>query len=316
MRRARDEGQLLARSAYDLHLADNELVYIQEQCDPLDTEPTFRVSVFPERASDLPREWREREYERFWFDFPEQGALLEDGACVALFPLPDYPIAAIRTAQYVDGGDDLWEAAFSANPERYAAAYRAVAGSEPLERGLFDLHLLDGDLVYAKEPCEQADTESRFFLHIVPEREADLPEERRESGFANLDFRFFLNGAWFDGQCAARVALPDYPIASIRTGQYVSDVGEIWSAEFAPSPDGGRGQPRSGARGSPARAPRANPALSRWRPLRNLPSFPRRRESRRRGAPLLSYVSAPSFPRKREPTGTEKLGKGLRLRVQ
>ena len=233
MRRARENGRLLARSAYDVHLADGELVYIQEPCDPLETEQPFRVSVFPERASDLPEQWRGRGHERFWFAFHQRGALLADGACVALFPLPDYPIAGIRTAQYTEGGDDLWQAAFPANPEPYAAAYRAVAGSEPLARGAFDLHLLDGDLVYVKEPCGQADTEARFFLHIVPERAEDLPEARREFGFDNLDFRFFLNGARFDAQCAARVPLPPYPIASVRTGQFVSGVGEIWRAEFS-----------------------------------------------------------------------------------
>ena len=231
--RAKAEGRLLARSAYDVHLANGELVYIQEQCDPLETEQPFRVSVFPERADDLPEQWRGRGHERFWFAFHQRGALLEDGACVALFPLPDYPVAGIRTAQYAEGGDDLWEAAFSANPERYEAAYRAVAGGEPLARGAFDLHLLDGDLVYVKEPCEQVDTEARFFLHVVPQSKGDLPEARRESGFDNLDFRFFLNGARFDAQCAARVALPPYPIASIRTGQYVSGAGEIWRTEFS-----------------------------------------------------------------------------------
>ena len=233
MRHAKEKGRLLAHSAYDLYLTNGELVYVQETCDPLETERTFRVSVFPERIDDLPEEWRGRGYERFWFRFYQRGALLEEGACVALFPLPGYPIAAIRTAQYVESGDDLWEAAFSANPEPYAAAYRAVAGSEPLARGAFDLHLADGDLVYVKEPCEQADTDARFFLHIIPERGGDLPEGRRELGFDNLDFRFFLNGAWFDGKCAARVALPDYPIASVRTGQFVGGVGEVWSAEFA-----------------------------------------------------------------------------------
>ena len=233
MSRAQAEGRLLARSAYDVYLADGELVYVQERCDPLETERPFRVSVFPQRTDDLPDEWRGRGHERFWFEFYKHGALLEDGACVALFPLPDYPIAAIRTAQYVDGGDDLWGAAFSANPEPYAAAYRAVEGREPLARAAFDLHLLNGNLAYVKEPCEQADTDAKFFLHIVPERASDLPDERRETGFDNLDFRFFLNGAWFDGKCVARVALPDYPIASVRTGQFVGGVGEIWSAEFA-----------------------------------------------------------------------------------
>ena len=230
--RAKAEGRLMARSAYDVYLSSGELVYVQEQCDPLDTEPPFRVSVFPERVGDLPEAWRGRGHERFWFAFHQRGALLEEGACVASFPLPDYPIAAIRTAQYIDGGDDLWEAAFSANPERYRAAYRAVAGSEPLAWGAFAIHLLDGNLVYVKEPCEQEDTDARFFLHIAPERMGDLPEARRESEFDNLDFQFFLNGARFDDQCVASVALPDYPIASVRTGQYVSGGGEIWRAEF------------------------------------------------------------------------------------
>ena len=223
------ERLLLARATYDVYLADGELVYVQERCDRTEAERSFRVSVFYERSDDSPerrREWG-RDHD---FKFHRQGALLEDGACVALFPLPDYPIAGIRTGQYADGGT-IWEAAFSANPERYEAAYRAAAGKEPIARGAFDLHILDGDLVYVKEPCEPADTEARFFLHLEPERVSDLPEDRREYGFDNLDFRFFLNGAWFDGRCAARVPMPDYLIAGVRTGQF-SGEGEIWSAEF------------------------------------------------------------------------------------
>ena len=234
MRRAREEGRLLARSVYDVHLADDELVYIQEPCNPDDTEPRFFLNIYPQREDDLPEEWRARgfEHERRRFGFLDRGALLPE-ACVALFPLPDYPAAGFRTGQSREDGDNLWRASFSANPERYAAAYRAVAGSAPLARGAFDIHLLDGGLVYVKEPCGQADTEARFFLHLEPERVSDLPEGRREYGFDNLDFTFFLNGAWFDGRCAARVPLPDYPVASIRTGQFVSGAGETWSAEFA-----------------------------------------------------------------------------------
>ena len=244
MRRAKEEGQLLARSAYDVHLADGELVYVQEQCDPLETEHPFRVSVFSDRADGSAERRRGWDREIHDFEFHERGALLEEGACVALFPLPDYPVAGIETGQRTQGGSNVWSTAFSAYPEPYEAAYRAVAGSEPLARGAFNLHLMDGDLVYVKEPCEQADTEARFFLHIVPERAGDLPEARRELGFDNLDFRFFLNGAWFDGRCAARVALPSYPIAIVRTGQYVSGEGEIWSADFAV---GGARPPLAGA---------------------------------------------------------------------
>ena len=187
-RQAKADGLLLARAAYDLYLANGELAYIKEPCDPLDTEPVFYFDAFPIRASDLPQERRERGYELFHFRFYSTGALF-DGACAAFFPLPDYPIAGIRTGQRTEDGEgDLWSASFSTNPEPHMAAYRAVAGSEPVARGAFDVHLADGALVYVKEPCAQADTEERFFLHVTPERAGDLPDARRELGFRQLGF--------------------------------------------------------------------------------------------------------------------------------
>ena len=59
-----------------------------------------------------------------------------------------------------------------------------------------------------------------------------LPEERRQVGFDNLDFDFLLRGALFDGKCAARIPLPDYPVSAVRTGQF-GPAGELWSAEAA-----------------------------------------------------------------------------------
>ena len=103
---------------------------------------------------------------------------------------------------------------------------------EPLARSTFDLYTADGYFVYVKEQCGQGDLEHRFFLHIVPERTGDLPEERRQVGFDNLDFDFFLRGALFDGKCAARIPLPDYPVSAVRTGQF-GPAGELWSAEAA-----------------------------------------------------------------------------------
>ena len=229
-RRAEEDGRLMARAAYDVYLADGELVYVNDDCDPLETEHTFFLNIYSQRADDLPED--RQGFERVRFDFHRNGALLPE-TCVALFPLPDYPVAGFRTGQRREDGNAAWRAEFSANPESYRAAYRAAASSEPAARSVFDVHLSDGALVYVKEPCAQADTEDRFFLHVVPQSADDLPEGRREHGFDGLDFDFFLNGAWFDGRCAAQVALPDYPIASVRTGQYVSGAGEIWSVEFA-----------------------------------------------------------------------------------
>lgn len=59
-----------------------------------------------------------------------------------------------------------------------------------------------------------------------------MPEERRQYGFDNLDFNFFVNGASFDGMCAALVPLPDYGIREISTGQF-TNAGATWETEFA-----------------------------------------------------------------------------------
>ena len=109
-RRAMDTRDPLAlaehRAAYDIYLADGELAYLNDSCDPPETEHPFHLNVYPENASDLPEERRERGYERFHFEFLLNGAFV-DGACAAFFPLPDYPVAAVRTWQY-DGSGGGW----------------------------------------------------------------------------------------------------------------------------------------------------------------------------------------------------------------
>ena len=248
VRRAQEKAPPLARSPSSarLHLGEGALVYVEEPCDPLDTESPFTLTAFPEDASDLPAGRRARGYERFEFDFYRIGALYEE-TCAAILPLPDYPVDAVRVGQIQEDGSAAWTAAFSLRPERYRAAYASAAAGEPLARGAFDVHLSDEALVYARGECERTDTEARFFLHVVPDRVGDLPEGRRELGFDNLDFDFFRKGALFNGRCAARAALPDYPVASIRTGQYVSGVGEVWSVEVevgaASAENGGAGGP-------------------------------------------------------------------------
>ena len=83
--------------------------------------------------------------------------------------------------------------------------------------------------MYIKKPCEKADTQPRFFLHVIPVDREDLPNDRKQYGFDNLDFNF---GDRFPSSslCAAPQNLPDYEIARIVTGQFTSD-GRIWSDE-------------------------------------------------------------------------------------
>ena len=110
------------------------------------------------------------------------------------------------------------------------AALGAVRFATPDIRAEFDLHLADRQLTYFKEPCDQADVDAGvFFLHIFPKDGADLPRNRKRYGFNNLDFAFRKHGARIQGTCVAVLSLPDYPIASIHTGQYDGH-GHLWNA--------------------------------------------------------------------------------------
>ena len=112
---------------------------------------------------------------------------------------------------------------------------RAISG-DPLASSVFSVYQ-DGDaLVYVRDGCVEADAADVFFLHVVPVDAEDLPASRMQYGFDNLDFRLWRHGGWFVERCAAVVALPDYPIAGIHTGQY-DDTGKLWSVEFV-LPDG------------------------------------------------------------------------------
>ena len=106
---------------------------------------------------------------------------------------------------------------------------------EPAVRADFDIYIDDDTLVYVREPCARADTKAMFFLHLIPDDVADLPDHLKRHGFDNLDFDFPGRGTVFDGKCIAAIALPEYDIAEIRTGQYVQVEGgfdNLWEVEF------------------------------------------------------------------------------------
>ena len=110
--------------------------------------------------------------------------------------------------------------------------YAALDGSPPAVRERFDIYF-DGDrVIYRKEQCAAADIADGFLLHLFPVNSSDLPDDRREHGFDNLDFQFGSIGVMWDGKCLAIANLPDYEIARIRTGQYIPGREHLWQAEF------------------------------------------------------------------------------------
>ena len=110
-----------------------------------------------------------------------------------------------------------------------------VSGNEPVFQSEWDGYLDDDTLVYIKSPCDKSDMSSRFFLHFVPLDPSDMPRHRLLLGhtFDNYDFHFGQRGVMFDGKCIASVDLPDYNVASIRTGQWVSGDGNVlWEVDY------------------------------------------------------------------------------------
>ncbi len=136
----------------------------------------------------------------------------------------------------------IYRVPFGDTMDRVIDAFRAIYDralvGEPNARSIFDVYSIENRLVYVREQCDADDTSEWFFLHLMPTDTSDLPRERRQSGFDNLDFPFEKRGVRFDGRCVAVVQLPDYAIASIRTGQIRANQHQRdWAVEFVPGLD-------------------------------------------------------------------------------
>ena len=231
-------GPPAAQGTFDVYVGDGAIYYVKENCALADTESLFSLHLFPADGSDLPAGRGEYGFDNRDFNFFWRGGFF-DGKCITQEPLPDYYIARIRTGQYIAGGATLWQADVNLSDvnlslySRFQEIEAALRGSQPVSKGVFDLYLDENRVVYYKNNCADADTEARFFLHTFPADLNSLPVERRGYGFGNLGFAFSEYGAHQGGKCLASVALPDYAVDRIRTGQFVSGAGQIWQAEFA-----------------------------------------------------------------------------------
>ena len=225
-------GEPVARSGFDLYLNEREMVYVKKPCVTDDLRGAFFLRFYPTDPGNLPDEWQEGGYIEQNFRFLERGALF-DGKCVGQAPLPDYPLLNVHAYQYYGYANELyWDALFPVDAAKHYAAYESAASRAPDAHAVFDLYIDEETrtLTYVKEPCALSDTERKFFAHVVPLSVDDLPAERREAGFDNLDFHYLTRGIVFDGKCVAILPLPEHGIASVRTGQFVSGEGKVWEA--------------------------------------------------------------------------------------
>ena len=211
--------------------------YINEQCPPGAMQATIYLRVVPVNSIYLAGTERRHGATAYSFQFARDGIRIGN-QCMVSAQLPNYAISSISTGQSDPDAGVVWALEYEPRrPERLRAALAAARQSQPpVIQSDFAVYQNNDRLLYAKAPCVPADTEAPFYLHIVPVSDADLPASGRQHGYDNRDFAFDEVGALVDGrQCLASVALPDYDIAVIRTGQYRPDAGRLWAAEFAPA---------------------------------------------------------------------------------
>ena len=114
--RDRDEGEdkkgaLLIRSAYDVYLRDNQLVYVKKRCRRGDGQARtrFYVDFHPADPRALSAGSADAGHERRVFRLVPWRHYKEGGGCVIPVRLPDYDIARIATGQTGPDGDAVWE---------------------------------------------------------------------------------------------------------------------------------------------------------------------------------------------------------------
>ena len=235
---AREAG-VLATSVWDVYAhsaataAPRVLVYVKRPC-PADFRPVghFFLHVVPFTPEKLHAERTNASSDFVNLDrLPHSPMRRHGGECVFSVPLPDYPLSAVRTGRYTTVGEgvdvvyrELWSMRFQMRLAHSVWDLYASARGRALD--------------YVKSPCGPADTEARFFLHVFPLQSADLrdlPVAGVLRRYANLDFEWGENGLRTDGACRISVALPDFPIAFVRTGQFRDGVlssKRLWSARI------------------------------------------------------------------------------------
>ena len=99
------------RAEWDVFRYGGRLLYARAGCTAAERDTPFFLHLTPAEKGYLPELRRGYGYDNLDFQFEQHGLVLGD-ECIALVPLPEYPITAIATGQYTDAGR-LWQATMS-----------------------------------------------------------------------------------------------------------------------------------------------------------------------------------------------------------
>ena len=243
-----DPEKRIIASRFDVYLDGKELVYVKDDCSETDAQVHFFLRATPASGRNF------LEYEDIGVQccrFLHRAVMIDEKLCVAKKFLPDYPVARIVTGQFREGAASGWSAEAVIDRDALERVLekagetleQAVAPEKLVIRSDFDVYLDGKWLTYVKDACSAPDLRRRFFLHVTPADERDLPE-----GGAEYDEQdFHQMGAHVGGYgCVVRRRLPGYVVRRVRTGQFVPGEGPVWEGEFQVSHAADMEERRSG----------------------------------------------------------------------
>ena len=225
-------------SEFAVYRQGRTLSLVKESCNPREWGVGFKLWLYPADAQLVSRQHRNQGFiqeEYYQLTYP---LLRFDGKCFAQTTLPEYDLTRLRAdinrhdpATGAPAG--IWVGHYYPGlPEVLDAIARRRESAPPPAAGpQWEVYRDGAQIIYAKAGCTAADREAWFFLHLTPANPGDLPGDRREYGYDNLDFQFDWRGLEVGDECIAVVPLPDYPITTIATGQY-TDAGRIWETDL------------------------------------------------------------------------------------
>ena len=176
--------------------------------------PTGRVFVRNVPAWSIPKDERGRFIDTRDFRSGERNfyKLHDYRACPAPIPAGSYAVRLYGMVLSCVVDPVAW----------FGELRREALATEPLDRSRFAAWRVGDLMVYVRDGCALADLDTRAFLHVHPVDRGDVHPVFTDQGYGWHRRHFALEryGARIDGNCVAVVHLPEYPIASIDTGQY------------------------------------------------------------------------------------------------
>ena len=269
---ARAREPLARGGGWDVHLWRRQIFYVKADCGQSD--PTARLFLRVLAPNNDARTEEEPAAPTRWgrsapssthdilVEIPlgdaKKKTMWRQGRKCYVLPDFDYwPVAQVQTGEYQQhlGGPVLWEETLTVDSAQvvarvlapYRASYRALAVRKPVVRSHWNVHVSGSKIAYLKDPCDSADLDDPFVLRLLPATSAkdSVRRERDGDGFVRyhtVEFRriygrFGVPGEsalMFNGKCILSLSLPDWPIATISTGQHPHADGEsvLWEATF------------------------------------------------------------------------------------